>query len=50
VTLDADAAPGPYQLEIGFYSMDDASRWTVFYEDTAVADRLLLRSIEVRVP
>jgi hypothetical protein len=50
VTLDADAAPGPYQLEIGFYSMDDASRWTVFDEDTAVADRLLLRPIEVRVP
>ena len=50
VTLDADAATGPYQLEIGFYSMDDTSRWTVFDEDTAVADRLLLRPIEVRVP
>jgi hypothetical protein len=48
--LEADAAPGTYQLEIGLYATDDSSRWPVFDGDAAVADRLLLRSIEVRAP
>jgi 4-amino-4-deoxy-L-arabinose transferase-like glycosyltransferase len=50
VTLDADATPGVYQLEIGFYDTDDLSRWPVFDGDAAVADRLLLHSIEVKAP
>jgi hypothetical protein len=50
VTLEADAAPGTYQLEIGLYATDDSSRWPVFDGDAAVADRLLLRSIEVGAP
>lgn len=50
VTLHADAAPGTYQLELGFYTTDDASRWSVFDGDTAVADRLLLHPIEVKTP
>lgn len=48
--LAADAAPGAYQLEIGFYATDDSTRWPVFDGDTAVADRLLLHPIEVRAP
>lgn len=48
VTLDTDAAPGMYQLEIGFYATGDFSRWLVFDSNAAVADRLLLHPIEVR--
>ena len=48
VTLDTDAAPGIYQLEIGFYATGDFSRWPVFDSNAAVADRLLLHPIEVR--
>jgi hypothetical protein len=50
VTLDAGAAPGAYQLEIGFYNTDDSSRWLIFDHEAAVADRLLLQPIEVSVP
>ena len=50
VTLDAGAAPGTYQLEIGFYNTDDLSRWLIFDNEAAVADRLLLQPIEVRAP
>jgi len=50
VTLAADAVPGPYQLEIGFYDTCDLTRWPVFDGGAAVADRLLLHPIEVQVP
>ena len=48
VALAVDAAPGTYQLEVGFYSTDDSARWPVFDGDIPVADRLLLHPIEVR--
>jgi len=48
VTLDANAAPGTYQLEIGFYATADFGRWPVLDGDDAVTDRLLLHPIEVR--
>lgn len=50
VVLDADATPGTFQLEIGLYAMADFARWPVFDGGAAVADRLLLRPIEVRSP
>lgn len=50
LTLYAQAAPGVYQLEIGFYATDDLSRWPVLEGDAAVADRLLLHPIEVKAP
>lgn len=50
VQLNADAAPGTYQLEIGFYNTTDSSRWSVFDGNTPVADRLLLHPIEVKTP
>ncbi len=50
LTLQADAAPGTYQLEIGFYATDGFSRWPVFDGGAAVADRLLLHPVEVSVP
>jgi len=48
IKLANDAAPGTHQLEIGFYSTDNAARWPVFEDDTAVTDRLLLHPIEVK--
>jgi hypothetical protein len=50
LTLAADAGPGTYQLEIGFYSIDGSVRWPVFDSRAAVADRLLLDSVEVGAP
>ncbi|UCC61415.1 MAG: glycosyltransferase family 39 protein [Anaerolineae bacterium] len=50
VRLDPSASAGTYQLEMGVYDTDDASRWPVFEGDVAVADRLLLKPIEVRAP
>ena len=50
VRLDPSAPAGTYQLEMGFYDTDDASRWPIFEGDVAVADRLLLKPIEVRAP
>ncbi|MFZ5917248.1 MAG: glycosyltransferase family 39 protein [Chloroflexota bacterium] len=50
LTLDADATPGLYQLEIGVYATDDLGRWPVFDGGSPVADRLLLQPIEVSEP
>ena len=50
LTLAADAAPGAYQIEIGFYSTADSARWPVFDGDAPLADRLLLHPIEVSTP
>jgi hypothetical protein len=50
VILDAGAAPGTYQLEVGSYDTDDSSRWPVFDGDVAIADRLLLNPVEVMAP
>jgi hypothetical protein len=48
VMLDADAAPGEYQVEIGWYNPETMQRLPVLHGDTAIADRVLLRPVEVR--
>jgi hypothetical protein len=45
--VDGDAPAGDYQLEIGLYTAITAQRLSVYVEDKAVADRLLLQPIKV---
>jgi len=47
VPLDADAGPGEYQVEIGWYRPETMRRLSVTQEGNVVADRVLLRAVEV---
>lgn len=45
--MASETAVGQYWLELGLYRTDDLQRWPVYDGDTAVADRLLLQTVEV---
>ena len=45
--IASETAGGKYWLELGLYRTDDLQRWPVYDGDTAVADRLLLQTMEV---
>ena len=48
VPLDGDAAPGEYQVEIGWYGDETMRRLPVVRGGQVLADRLLLRAIPVK--
>ncbi len=48
VALDADAAPGLYQMEIGCYNPQTMQRLPLLVDGVPLADRVLLQSITVR--
>lgn len=48
IQLKPGTAPGPYQLEIGVYHQPTGERLPVYEDGQKVADRLLLRPVEVR--
>lgn len=45
---NADALPGLYHLEVGFYTRDDLKRLPVLLDNANVDDRILLQPIEIR--
>ncbi len=47
LSVPTDAPPGEYQVEIGVYTAADERRFTVVEGEQEVADRLLLRPIQV---
>ena len=47
VRLDADAAPGEYQVEIGWYDPETMIRLPVVRDGARIGDRVLLRPVEV---
>jgi len=50
LSVPTAAPPGEYQVEIGVYSDNDGRRFTVIEGEQEVADRLLLRPVEVVSP
>ena len=48
VALDAGASPGEYQVEVGWYRPETMRRLSVTQEESIVADRVLLRAVEVK--
>jgi 4-amino-4-deoxy-L-arabinose transferase-like glycosyltransferase len=48
LSVEPTAPAGEYQVELGFYSPDAMQRLPIFQADEAVADRLLLSSIQVQ--
>jgi hypothetical protein len=45
--VDADSAPGPYAVEVGFYTRSDYDRLPAVVDGSVVDDRILLRSLGV---
>jgi hypothetical protein len=45
MTLDPDAAPGEYQVEIGWYNPETMQRLPVLRDGSVIADRVLLSAI-----
>lgn len=50
LTVPPGTPPGEYQIEIGTYTADDGQRFAVFEGEEKVADRLLLRPVQVAGP
>jgi len=48
VTLNTDAAPGEYQVEIGWYNPETMQRLQVLWDGAASIDRVLLDPVQVR--
>jgi hypothetical protein len=47
VRMDADALPGPYQLEVGIYTDQDMARLPIIVEGTPGDDHILLQPLEI---
>ncbi|MBC7250092.1 MAG: glycosyltransferase family 39 protein [Anaerolineae bacterium] len=45
--IAAETAAGKYWLELGLYRTNDLQRWLIYDGEDAVADRLLLQTVEV---
>jgi hypothetical protein len=45
--VDADAAPGLYQLEVGIYTDQDWARLPIIVDGTPIDDRILLQPLEI---
>jgi hypothetical protein len=48
LSVEPTAPPGPYQVEVGFYSPATMRRLPIFQENQAVADRLLLSPVQLQ--
>jgi hypothetical protein len=45
--MASDISPGPYSLEVGFYTREGSRRLPVIVDDASVDDRILLQPLEV---
>ncbi|MCD6554182.1 MAG: hypothetical protein J7M16_09265, partial [Anaerolineae bacterium] len=46
--IASETAVGEYWLELGLYRTNDLQRWPIYDGEAAVADRLLLQTVEVK--